>query len=76
MITFNATIETAACTYHIDKKPHYSGEPFFAVMYNCPLTVSTNTIYFGSVAECLEWVNEHSEYVLSPSAQFNQPAVS
>jgi hypothetical protein len=59
MKSFFATIETETGDYTIDQKPPVNGVTYFAVNWH------SGAVYFNSVAECLEWIKEHSEYVLS-----------
>lgn len=63
MTQFNATVETQTSTYYIDQKPSVNGVKWFVVLYRCPLTLKSSAVWFNSVPECLEWIEEHSEYV-------------
>jgi hypothetical protein len=58
MITFNATIEMPNGTYYIDKKPAVNGVEWFAIMHN------GNAVYLSSIAECIEWIESHSAYIV------------
>jgi len=59
MKSFNATIKTDLGVYYIDLKTQSNGEPLFNVIFN------GQGCYFGSIAEALNWVKEHSEYFLA-----------
>jgi hypothetical protein len=59
MNAFNATIKTDLGIYYIDLKTHSSGEHLFNVIFN------GQGCYFGSIAEALAWVKEHSDYFLA-----------
>lgn len=59
MKSFFATIDTESGTYYIDQKKSVNGVEWFAVMYN------SNAVYLNSIQACLDWIESHSEYVLS-----------
>ena len=58
MQTFTATVNTAVGRYDIDYKPRNAFNKY-AVNYN------SGAVYLDSVQACLDWIESHSEYVLS-----------
>jgi hypothetical protein len=56
MLSFTATIKTNNGTYEIDQKNHSDTEVLFCVIHN------GEGVYFSTVNEALNWVQEHSEY--------------
>jgi|APGre2960657404_1045060.scaffolds.fasta_scaffold109034_1 hypothetical protein len=56
MLSFTATIKTINGTYEIDQKNHLDTEVSFCVMHN------GGGVYFSSIPEALNWVQEHSKY--------------
>ena len=58
MQSFTATVQTAVGRYDIDYKPNKHSHQF-AVNYN------GGAVYLDSVQACLDWIESHSEYVLS-----------
>jgi hypothetical protein len=58
MQSFFATIETDVGTYYIDLKPNKHSHQW-AVMH------STGASYLCSLQEALDWIESHSEYILS-----------
>ncbi|MGI9214272.1 MAG: hypothetical protein ACR2HS_00990 [Gammaproteobacteria bacterium] len=65
MKTFTAEIKTETGIYFIDLK---SGDDYhqlknkFAVMY------SGGAIYLNTVQECIDWIEEHNQYLLNKAA--------
>lgn len=59
MKAFNATITNDLGTYYIDLKFHHDGDSMFNVIFN------GEGCYFGSIADALGWIEEHSTYHLA-----------
>jgi hypothetical protein len=58
MKSFFAEIETETGSYYIDLKPNRAYNQF-AVMHN------SGAVYLDSVQACLDWIESHSDYILS-----------
>lgn len=56
MLSFTAKIETTNGIYEIDQKTHMGNEVLFCVIHN------GSGVYFSTITEALNWVQEHSEY--------------
>jgi glutaredoxin 2 len=58
MKSFFAEIETETGSYYIDQKADRAYNQF-AVMHN------GGAVYLDSVQACLDWIESHSDYILS-----------
>jgi hypothetical protein len=70
MQQFNATIKAANGIYYIDQQTHRDGDVLYAVMHNSDVNL------FSTIAECLEWVSEHSAHVLSTAVSEDDDGIS
>jgi hypothetical protein len=65
MKSFTAEIKTETGTYFIDLK---SGDDYHQLRNKFAVMHSGGAIYLDTIQECIDWIEEHTQYLLKQAA--------